>query len=282
MSTRKGIDMDAVKSRLEKFKKTNKNSNLTWRPNEKEQTIRIVPYKYQPDNPFVELYFHYGLNGKTYLSPISFNEPDPIMEVAQKLKNAGDKESWKMGKDLEPKLRTFAPVVVRGKEAEGVKFWGFGKTIYEQLLTNIADPECGDITDPVTGRDIVVSTVKEEGKQFASPKMRIKMTQTPVTTDPEIINKIVKEQPDIRELYELKSYEELEAALRKHLNPEEEEEAPEETDETPAKTETATETTDDAPKTETTPAKAEEEAPKKEAMEAGDVKAAFANLFEQD
>ena len=26
-------------------------------------------------------------------------------------------------------MRTFAPVVVRGKESEGVKFWGFGKTV---------------------------------------------------------------------------------------------------------------------------------------------------------
>jgi len=224
MSTtpQRGINLDTVKERLERLQKSKKNSNLTWKPTDKEQTIRIVPYKYKPDNPFIELYFHYNLNGKTYLSPISFGEPDPIYEVAQKLKNTGDKESWKQGKDLEPKLRTFAPVIVRGRESEGVKFWGFGKTVYEELLSNIADHECGDITDPLTGRDVVVYTIKEEGKSFPTPKVRIKMTQSPVTNDRDILQKIVKEQPDIRELYELKTYEELEKILDKYLNPEEE------------------------------------------------------------
>ena len=28
----------------------------------------------QQDNPFIELYFHYDLGGKNYLSPISFDE----------------------------------------------------------------------------------------------------------------------------------------------------------------------------------------------------------------
>ncbi len=216
-----GLDMDAVKARLKSLKTSNKKSNLVWKPTDKEQTIRIVPYKYSPGNPFIELYFHYELNGKTYLSPISFGDPDPVMEVAQKLKSTGDKESWKQGKNLEPKLRTFAPIIVRGKEHEGVKFWGFGKTIYEDLLSNIADPECGDVTNPTTGRDITVWTVKEEGKNFATPKMKIKMTQTRIVEDKALLPKIADEQPDIKEIWELKSYEELREALNKHLNPEE-------------------------------------------------------------
>ena len=37
-------------------------------------------------------------------------------------------------------MRTFAPVIVRGEESEGVKWWGFGKTVYQELLAIIADP----------------------------------------------------------------------------------------------------------------------------------------------
>ena len=44
-------------------------------------------------------------------------------------------------------MRTFAAVIVRGKESEGVKFWGFGKTVYQELLGVIYDPDYGDITD---------------------------------------------------------------------------------------------------------------------------------------
>ena len=35
-------------------------------------------------------------------------------------------------------------MVVRGEEKQGVKFWGFGKTVYQELLS-IMDPDYGDI-----------------------------------------------------------------------------------------------------------------------------------------
>ena len=53
-------------------------------------------------------------------------------------------------------MRTFKPVIVRGEESEGVKFWGFGKTAYQELLSIIIDPDYGDITDPKNGRDITL------------------------------------------------------------------------------------------------------------------------------
>lgn len=222
-----GINMDAVKARLNKLKKSNEKSDRIWKPTNEKQTIRIVPYTYQPDNPFIELYFHYNLAGKSYISPISYGQRDPIMEVAEKLKSTGDKEDWKDGRALEPKLRTFAPIIIRGQEHEGVKFWGFGRTVYEYILQNIADPDCGDITHPVTGRDIDVWTEKEEGKSFPTPKVIIKMKESKVI-DPdrmsnakEIIEKITKHQTDIKEMWEVKSYEELKVILQRHLNPEE-------------------------------------------------------------
>lgn len=275
------LDLNQIKGRLEALKKTNKKSNLTWKPTEKETTIRIVPYKFNPENPFIELYFHYELNNKTYLSPASFGERDPIMEIAQKLKSSGDKESWKLGKSLEPKLRTFAPIIVRGKEHEGVKFWGFGKTIYEDLLSNIADPDYGDITDPVNGCDIVVWTVKEEGKNFATPKIRIKRHSTPVTDDAEVLTKITEEQPDIKELYELKSYEELEEALRKHLNPEEASNESEKKDtDTNEKEDGYEEEAETEDTQESTPAETKKEPPK-ETKSATNIQDAFKNMFEK-
>ena len=57
--------------------------------------------------------------------------------------------------NMEPKLRTFVPVVVRGEEGEGVRFWGFGKTVYQEILGYI-DPDYGDITDPTSGRDLTI------------------------------------------------------------------------------------------------------------------------------
>ena len=73
-----------------------------------------------------------------------------------------------MARKLEAKMRTFAPVIVRGEEGQGVRFWGFGKTVYQELLSVIADPDYGDITDAVSGRDVSVEfiTAEESGASF--------------------------------------------------------------------------------------------------------------------
>ena len=86
-------------------------------------------------------------------------------------------------------MRTFAPVVVRGKESEGVKFWGFGKTVYQELLGVIADPDYGDITDATNGRDIGIErqTPAEAGNQYGKTTVRVKPNQTPITEDAEML-----------------------------------------------------------------------------------------------
>jgi hypothetical protein len=143
------MDLNAIKNRLSQLQKTNNRTSNLWKPSPGTQVVRIVPYKFNADNPFIELYFHYDLGGKNYLSPISFGRPDPIEEFAQKLKSTGSKDDYRLGRKIEAKMRTFAPVMVRSEETQGVKFWGFGKTVYQELLSLIADPDYGDITDPV-------------------------------------------------------------------------------------------------------------------------------------
>ncbi|MEI6423738.1 MAG: hypothetical protein WCP55_16090, partial [Lentisphaerota bacterium] len=100
------LDLSKVKSRLEALKSTSSKSTSLWKPSPGKNLVRIVPYSHNPENPFIELLFHYNMNNKTYLSPSSFGRPDPIVEFANKLKKSGDKEQWKQGRSLEPKLRT--------------------------------------------------------------------------------------------------------------------------------------------------------------------------------
>ena len=167
------------------------------------------------------MYFHYNINNKTYLSPISFGRPDPIVEFAEKLKRTGDTDDWKAGKKMEPKLRTFAPVIVRGKESEGVKFWGFGKTVYQDILGYIADPDYGDITDPHTGRDIVLEVVSAEESNAAYPTttIRVKPAVSKILPEAEAVTELLNAQKDITELYSELSYAELKSVLENWLNP---------------------------------------------------------------
>ena len=216
------MDIDAIKSKLATLQSTSNTKDNFWKPEPGKQVVRIVPYKHNKDNPFIELFFHYNLgNNKTYLSPMSFGRPDPVQEFADKLKSTGNKDEWIQGKRLEPKMRTFAPVVVRGKESEGVKFWGFGKTVYQELLGVIADPDYGDITDATNGRDIGIErqTPAEAGNQYGKTTVRVKPNQTAMTDDSNLMESLLTNQSDLTELYTEPSYDDLKEALQNYLNP---------------------------------------------------------------
>ena len=220
------MDLNAIKKRLNQLQTTNNRTSSLWKPQPGKTQIRIVPYAHNKDNPFIELFFHYNLNNRSYLSPISFGRPDPIEEFAQKLKGSGSKEDYQLSRKLEAKMRTFAPVIVRGEEKQGVKFWGFGKTVYQELLSIIADPDYGDITDPVNGRDVSVEFIsaEESGASFPKTNIRVKPNQTPISDSPEILE-TVKTQQDIREIYQELSYDDLTEVLNEWLNPSDEEES---------------------------------------------------------
>ena len=233
------MDIEAVRKRLSQLQTSSTRTTNLWKPQPGKTQIRILPYKLNPDTPFIELFFHYDLGGKSYLSPISFGRPDPIEEFADKLKSSGNREDWRLGKKLEAKLRTFAPVVVRGEENQGSKFWGFGKTVYQELLSIIADPDYGDISDPVNGRDVVVEfkTAEETGASFPKTSIRVKPNQTPITEDKAVLTTLLDDQKDIREVYNELSYDELAEALSDWLNPSEDgEKAESKEDSVPAST----------------------------------------------
>ena len=124
-----------------------------------------------------------------------------------------------MGRKIEPKMRTYVPVIVRGKESEGVKFWGFGKQIYTELLSIISDPDYGDITDLMNGRDIDVEFTPAEGAAFPKTAIRVKPNTQPATEDKSIAEKIMN-QPQITDIFPEPTYEELEQALTEWMNPE--------------------------------------------------------------
>jgi hypothetical protein len=215
------MDISLALKRFNSLQNNTKKSDSIWKPANGKSQIRIVPYKFNKDIPFIELYFHYNINNKTYLSPMSFGRPDPIVEFAEKLKRTGDTDDWKAGKKMEPKLRTFVPVIVRGKENEGVKFWGFGKTVYQDILGYIADPDYGDITDPITGRDIVldVTSAEESNAAYPTTAIRIKPATSKLSDDPAVVKNLLENQKNITELYQELSYAELKTVLENWLNP---------------------------------------------------------------
>ena len=128
-----------------------------------------------------------------------------------------------MARKMEPKMRTYVPIIVRGQESEGVKFWGFGKTVYQELLSIIADPDYGDITDLMNGRDVTVEFIAAEGAgSFPKTSIRVKPNQTQATDNKDVASKITDGQKEITEIFKEVSYDDLKQALQEWLDPQEE------------------------------------------------------------
>ena len=156
-------------------------------------------------------YINFGFGGKNIISPSSHGEADPLLEFAEKLRSTGNRDDYQLSRKLTPKMRTYVPVLVRGEESEGVKFWGFGKNVYQELLGFFADPDYGDLTDPVNGRDITVEfkTAAELGKTYPETYIRVKPNTTPISEDKNVLD-TSKDQIELPSLFKKVSYEEME------------------------------------------------------------------------
>lgn len=233
------VNVAKLAERLRQFEegaKASEFAKLLWKPKEGKQMVRLVPYKFNPEVPFIELKFYYKLGGNNYLAPCTFGKPDPILETIEALRSSGSNEEKEIAAKLAPVTRTYAPVIIRGEEDQGVKFWGFGALVYKQLLKIMTNAKYGDITSWTDGRDIEVEYHKEskkkgkDGKSFPEITILADPTTSPVVdpTRKDLLEKL-KDQTDILTIFPLKSYDELKAAVEKWLNPEDAEPAPEET-----------------------------------------------------
>jgi len=216
--------LDTLQSKPQGGQKTDY-STIFWRPTVGKQQIRIVPSAFNSSNPFTELKFYYGITNKVMISPLNFDEKDPIALFAQKLREGEyNKENYVLAKKLDAKTRTFVPVIVRGEEDKGVRLWQFGKQVYEELLALAVDDEIGDYTDIVNGRDITVETVGPEstGTPYNKSSVRVRLKTTSLSEDASLVEKWTSEQPNPTDgLFKRYSFDEMKSALEKWLSPEE-------------------------------------------------------------
>jgi len=226
------MDIKAIKQKLNALQSTGQKkekvdySKYLWKPkSEGKYQIRIVPSVLNKSNPFQEVFVHYGFSKFPIYALTNWGERDPIVEFAKSLRNTSEKENWQLAKKLDPKMRVFAPVVVRGEEEKGVRLWEFGKEIYMQLLGIAEDEDYGDFTDINEGRDFTVDVVTGDigGRQGLKSSIRVKPKTTPLNTDTETIKMWLEEQPNILELQRKMDFDALKEILQSWLNPEEEE-----------------------------------------------------------
>lgn len=220
------MNLNEIQNRLEKLTNPSKGKKFEkvdrtlvfFKPGLGKHLVRFVPYKENKENPFVELYFHYGIGPKMMISPISYGEKDPIVEFAKTLQKSKDPEDWKLAKKLQPKMRTYALVVDRKEEEKGPRWFDFGKNVYQSLLTLAADEEVGDFTDILEGRDIKIDVVK--GANYNETSVMPAMKMTPLSQDESLVESWLENQPDLLSNFKQYSFDEIKSFLEKWLNPE--------------------------------------------------------------
>jgi hypothetical protein len=223
------MDINSIKNRLNSLQnkkggsqnKEERAKNF-WKPSVGKQIIRVVPSKFDKTNPFKEVYFHYGVANRSMVALTNWGEKDPIVEFAAQLRKSSDKENWSLAKKIEPKMRTFVPVIVRGEEEKGVRLWEFGKETYMELLSMVADEDIGDFSDIYEGRDLTVDTVGPEvtGTKFNKSTVRPRTKITPLSENAQQVKMWLSEQPEPLTLYKKYEYDEMKNILLTWLNPE--------------------------------------------------------------
>ncbi len=217
--------MELMRKKLAQLRGEGEKEQSHWfKPDEGDQDIRIVP---APDgDPLKEMYFHYNVGehrGGIVCPKRNYGEDCPICEFASSLWREGtdqnDEESKKLAKSLFVRARYFSPVVVRGREDEGVKIYGYGKRAYENLLGYILDPDYGDITDPLEGTDISLTYTKPT-TPGAYPQTSLKMRRntSSLLEDKEAIPALLDSMPDFESLFERHTSEEIDAILDEQLS----------------------------------------------------------------
>jgi hypothetical protein len=227
------MDLNKIKSRLDNLNQASKPKQtekkdytlVYWKPKaEGKYQIRFVPSKINKDNPFQEIFMHYGVGKYPIVALTNWGENDPIVEFSKKLRKSSESENWRLAKQLDPKMRVFAPVVVRGEEDKGVRLFEFSKTIYMELLSIADDEDYGDFTDVAEGFDFVVNASKVQDRPGFALSLRPKPKQTPLSSDASQITTWLENQPILLEERYKYTYDKLKEELQNFISGGEEKE----------------------------------------------------------
>jgi len=214
------INFDAIRKKLDNLSGNNKKSNSSWKPKEGEEyTVRLLSFPNNDGQPFKELWFYYNIgNNPGLLAPYQYGKADPIQDLINKLRDESTKESYELAKKLYPKMRCYAPVIVRGEEDKGVQLWAFGKQVYQSLLAIMVDEDYGDITDPEGGRDVKVRCFKPNGKKYTETEVMPRGKASPLNNNQATAKTWLGNIPDVSKLYELKTPDELSKIVNDWIN----------------------------------------------------------------
>ena len=208
-------------------------SRALWRPKVGEsQIIRVVPDP-SGDAPINELkfYFNTGVKEKigdrqvnvSILSPSNYDESDPIEMFADIFSSENSDEYASLDAEiksnilykLRPSTKYYLPVIVRGKESDGVQYWGVSEKLLGLILDKI-EVDGNLIYDPNKGRDMKVWI--EDLGSYKQTRFELGK-ESPLSITQEGIQSIINSHPSLIDQFSKKSFNELKEIVNNVLSP---------------------------------------------------------------
>jgi len=211
-----------IQERLKKLREqsSNKFAHLWKAPKDGKVRVRICPNPHSDEEgfPFLEYHYHYNItsnNRPVVCQEKTFGGECEICNMVKELWK-GDKEDQKLARQYGAKPRIHTPVLVRGEEGEGIRWYSHGTQVYEAILEIMADPDYGDITDIKAGHDLTLTVTPPSGEnRFPSTSVVPKPKQNPLAPTKEEAKKLLAEVPVFEDHVTIDTPEEISALLAK-------------------------------------------------------------------
>ena len=196
---------------------------LTDKETQGQRRLRILPTK-DGSTPFKEVWYHEiqvdGKFQKFYDPGKNDNERSPLNEVYEELRSTGKESDKELAKQYLSRKFYIVKVIDRDNEADGVKFWRFKHNYKNEGILDKIIPiwrNKGDITDPLTGRDIILELTKAKtpkGAYYTVIQTIMYDDAAPVHEDKAIAEEWVNDELTWEDVYSKKPVEYLEAIAR--------------------------------------------------------------------
>ena len=188
-----------------------------------QRRIRILPTT-DGSSPFKEAWFHEvqvgGQWNKIYDPAGNDNERSPLSEVYEELMSTGKESDKELAKQYKARKFYIVKVIDRDNPNDGPKFWRFKHNykkegVFDKIFPIIKNK--GDITDPLSGRDLIIDLTKNKrpnGKEYTVISSIMYDDPSPINGDKDVQNSWVNDELTWRDVYSKKPLEYLEAIAK--------------------------------------------------------------------
>jgi len=241
------MDIKALKERLASLNRGGSKGDASlWKPKD-EHDVRLVQYKHAAD-PFVPVYFHNDVGDvrQVVCPEKNFGKDCVICEFAKKIgawknENGQDKPEaerkadFEIFKKIQAKARIYVPMIERGQEKEGTKFWGLTENQASQILEICTEGDrlvaVGLAPDDTASAlnvcfaenafDLHVSFKKpaEKGnkKLFTVIEIKGKLAPSPLSKDPAVVKELTQNMKTVGEMFPELPSAEVEKIFKRYI-----------------------------------------------------------------